>query len=225
MSPVIEVRDLHKTYTTPGGPVPVLRGVNWQLGAGDFCAITGPSGSGKTTLLNLISLLDQPTRGEIFIESVEVRHAEPSARIEARKKKIGMIFQKFCLLPDRTAFENVLFRARYVENPGREFHERAAQIMAQLGLSGIADRPARLLSGGEMQRVAIARALLVPPALLVADEPTGNLDRASAIAVMNALAAINAQGIAVLLVTHNTSLLDFAKTHYECRDGNLWRVS
>ncbi len=225
MTPVIEVRDLHKTYLTPGGPVPVLRGVNWQLRAGEFCAITGPSGSGKTTLLNLISLLDQPTRGEIYVEGREVQHADEQARIEVRKHKIGMIFQKFCLLPHRTAWENVLFRARYIEQPDETLADRARSIMDQLGLSGIADRAVRLLSGGEMQRVAIARALLIPPALLVADEPTGNLDRAAASAVMNALAGIHAQGIAVLLVTHNPSLLAYAGTHYECREGALWPVA
>lgn len=223
MSPVIEVRQLGKTYQTPAGPVPVLDGIDWSLARGEFCAVTGPSGSGKTTLLNVIALLDTPTRGDVFIEGMNVLTAGEAARIDVRKRKIGMIFQKFCLLPHRTVLENITFRARYLNEARDAMHDRALDIMRELGLAPLQNREARLLSGGEMQRVAIARALLVAPSVLVADEPTGNLDRDAAQAVMQALSAIHQKGIAVLLVTHNRALLDFATTHYACREGRLWR--
>ncbi|MGA1192801.1 MAG: ABC transporter ATP-binding protein [Kiritimatiellia bacterium] len=225
MSPVVEVRNLEKVYETPGGAVRVLDSINWQLETGGFCAITGPSGCGKTTLLNLVSLLDIPTSGEILMEGESVANHAESMRIDLRKSKIGMIFQKFNLLPQRSALENVLFRARYLgaKKISGELRERAHVIMEQLGLTALRDRPARLLSGGEMQRVAIARALLVPPVLLVADEPTGNLDQAAASQVMEALAEVNRRGIAVLLVTHNHALLRYASSHYAFREGRLCR--
>jgi putative ABC transport system ATP-binding protein len=223
MKAVAEVRDLHKTYVTPAGPVPVLHGVNWSVTGGDFCAITGPSGSGKTTLLNILTLLDTPSRGEVLIDGEPVGYGDEAARINVRKNKVGMIFQKFCLLPHRTALENVLFRARYLDAPRDSLIERALHLMEQLGLAALRDREARLLSGGEMQRVAIARALLVPPALLVADEPTGNLDHAAATTVMDALAGIHHRGTPVVLVTHNRAWLPYATSHYACREGRLWR--
>lgn len=225
MSAVVEVRHLEKVYATPAGAFRVLSDVNWQLEHGEFSAITGPSGCGKTTLLNLISLLDTPSRGDILIEGETVAPDAESTRIAFRKQKFGMIFQKFHLLPRRSALENVLFRARYLgaTKISAELRERANAVMDQLGLGALKDRPARLLSGGEMQRVAIARALLVPPSLLVADEPTGNLDPASAGHVMEALAEVNRRGIAVLLVTHNHALLRHATSHYVFREGRLCR--
>ena len=223
MIPLLETRGLAKTYFTPAGEVPVLRDVNWELPRGAFCAITGPSGSGKTTLLNLVSFLDTPTGGSIHVDGKLVDHETDTEKIDLRKNHIGMIFQKFCLLPHRTAIENVIFRARYCGMEREEAVSRAHTFMEQFGLSHLAHREARLLSGGEMQRIAIARALLVQPQLLVADEPTGNLDRDSADTVMRALAGIHASGITVLLVTHNRALLPFASTHYECREGTLWR--
>jgi len=223
MIPLIETFGAGKTYHTPAGPIPVLHDVDWVLPGGDFCAITGPSGSGKTTWLNLISFLDAPSTGEIRYNGSCVIPAGASGQIEIRKHRIGMIFQKFCLLPHRTALENVIFRARYCGLDLGECVARARTLLDQFGLAHLADREARLLSGGEMQRVAIARALLVQPELLVADEPTGNLDRESAETVMRALSAIHESGIAVLLVTHNHALLPFARSHYECREGRLWR--
>lgn len=225
MSAVVEVRHLDKIYETPAGPVRVLHDINWQLERGEFCAVTGPSGCGKTTLLNMISLLDTPTRGDIIIEGEAVGPGAGSAPIALRKRKFGMIFQKFHLLPRRTALENVLFRARYL-GAGKisaELIDQAVRVMDQLGLGSLRDRPARLLSGGEMQRVAIARALLIPPSLMVADEPTGNLDPASAEHVMDALAEAQRRGVAVLLVTHNHGLLRFASSHYAFREGRLCR--
>lgn len=223
MIPLLETTGLGKTYETPAGPVPVLRGIDWQLNRGEFCAITGPSGSGKTTLLNLISFLDSPTAGSIHFNGVRINHADEREQIRVRKHLIGMIFQKFCLLPHRSALENVLFRARYAGADFEACMTRARSLLEEFGLAHLADREARLLSGGEMQRVAIARALLVKPELLVADEPTGNLDREASETVMRALSDIHASGIAVLLVTHNRSLLSFASSHYECREGRLWR--
>ncbi len=225
MSYAVELKAVTKTYRTPAGDVPVLNGVDATVPNQAFCAITGPSGSGKTTLLNLITLLDTPTSGEVILNGQPLRHLPEATRVHLRKTSIGMIFQKPCLLPHRSALDNVIFRARYLGGHPGAWRERAEQIMDRLDLSSIAQRKARLLSGGEMQRVAIARALLVPPALIAADEPTGNLDRTAADAVMNALEAARREGIAVILVTHNHGLLHHATIHYECREGRLWRVS
>jgi len=222
-APVITVEHLDHAFLEAGGRRPVLHDINLRVQAGEIVILTGPSGSGKTTWLNLISFLDTPSAGTIHFNGDRVQHDRGTGQIEIRKHRIGMIFQKFCLLPHRTALENVVFRARYCGLDFAECLGRARELLDQFGLSRLADREARLLSGGEMQRVAIARALLVKPELLVADEPTGNLDRDAADTVMRALSAIHESGIAVLLVTHNRALLPFVRSHYECREGRLWR--
>ncbi|HMO51820.1 MAG TPA: ABC transporter ATP-binding protein [Kiritimatiellia bacterium] len=222
MSAWVEGRNLAKTYRTPAGDVPVLREVDLHVPRGAFCAITGPSGSGKTTLLNLLALLDTPTGGSLSLGGVAVHDAPETVRGAFRKEKIGMVFQAFHLLPHRSVRDNIRFRARYAGGDPEAWADRTEHLMQQFGLRDIADREARLLSGGEMQRVAIARALLVSPELLLADEPTGNLDRASAEVVLEALASVHRAGITVVLVTHNVALVQHATVHWECREGRLW---
>lgn len=219
--PVLQMRGVSKSFPTPRGPVPVLRGLDVSIRPGSFVAITGPSGSGKSTFLNLAALLDTPTAGEVFFDGDDVSQVPERALCALRKEKIGMVFQKFCLLPHRSALDNVLFRFRYLDLPGPVARARAEQALAGVGLLAQADQPVRLMSGGEMQRVAIARAVAQRPRLLVADEPTGNLDHASADAVMQAFHHLHADGITILLVTHNETLLRYCSRHLLCSEGRL----
>jgi putative ABC transport system ATP-binding protein len=218
---VLAFDDVRKSFPAPGGAVDVLRGVDFALRPGDFAAMTGPSGSGKTTLLNLASLLDTPTGGRVRLEDRDVSGLDADELGEVRKHRIGMVFQHFHLLRHRTALDNVLFRFRYLETPRREAARLAGEALSTVGLDHAAARPARLLSGGEQQRVAIARAVALRPALLVADEPTGNLDAAAARMVMELFARMNRDGLTILLVTHNESLLAWCSRHFVCRDGRL----
>lgn len=219
--PVLSLRGVWKSFATPRGPVHVLRGVDMDIEPGSFVVITGPSGSGKSTFLNLASLLDTPTQGVIQFGGRVTSTLNENELCELRKERLGMVFQKFCLLTHRSALENVLFRFRYLATPHAEARNLAERALARVGLAGQADQPTRLMSGGEMQRVAIARAVAQRPDLLVADEPTGNLDRAAAEAVMSVFRDLNADGITILLVTHNEALLRFATRHLVCADGRL----
>jgi putative ABC transport system ATP-binding protein len=183
--------------------------------------ITGPSGSGKTTLLNLAALLDRPSSGRLLLEGQDLSAMPEGGLCRLRKTRIGMVFQKFCLLPHRSALANVRFRFRYLESEPAAAEARAREVLAQMGLAGMADRPARLLSAGEMQRVAVARAVVLRPALLLADEPTGNLDASMARVVMECFRELNRQGLTILMVTHNTALLPYGTRRLMCRDGTL----
>ncbi|MFQ5962210.1 MAG: ABC transporter ATP-binding protein [Candidatus Methylomirabilales bacterium] len=183
--------------------------------------MTGPSGSGKSTSLHLAALLDHPTSGRVLFDGEDVSTLEEPHLCQLRKHKVGMVFQKYCLLPHRSVFDNVLFRFHYLAHDRSEARRRVMHALETMGLMNIANRPARLLSGGEMQRVAIARAVALEPRLLIADEPTGNLDRASANAVMECFWRLNQAGITILMVTHNEALLDFCARHLECRDGSI----
>ena len=220
-APVLYMRGVTKSFATPRGTVRVLNAVDFTMKEGEFIAITGPSGSGKSTLLNLAALLDHPTGGRIFFSGHDVSTVNEVALSELRKTMIGMVFQKFCLLPHRSAEDNVAFRYRYVDVERGEAHRRARAALEAMGLLHLAAQPARLLSGGEMQRVAIARAVALRPKLLLADEPTGNLDRHAAHTVMEAFQQLRREGISVLLATHNESLLPYCSRHIECRDGSL----
>ena len=219
--PVLQMRRVTKSFATPRGPVEVLRGIDVTIPRGRFIALTGPSGSGKSTFLNLAALLDTPTSGEQFLDGDDVARLSERDLCAVRKDKIGMVFQKFCLLPHRSALDNVLFRFRYLDTPPAEARAHAEAALKTVGLLNQADQPVRLMSGGEMQRVAVARAVAHRPSLLVADEPTGNLDRTSAAGVMEVFARLHQQGITVLLVTHNDELLRYAETHLIFRDGQL----
>lgn len=220
-SPVLSMRGVWKSFATPRGPVHVLRGVDLDIEPGSFVVITGPSGSGKSTFLNLASLLDGPSQGVIHFGGRVISSLSEDELCVLRKERLGMVFQKFCLLTHRSALENVLFRFRYLAAPGHEVRSLSERALERVGLAGQADQPVRLMSGGEMQRVAIARAVARRPDLLVADEPTGNLDRAAAEAVMETFRGLNAEGITILLVTHNESLLRYATRHLVCREGRL----
>jgi putative ABC transport system ATP-binding protein len=220
-TPVLELRAVRKSFAGPGGPVQVLRDASLRIHRGEFVMVAGPSGSGKTTLLNLAGLLDSPTAGDLLFDGIHASQLGETERCRLRCERIGMVFQKFVLLPHRTALENVLFRFRYCGGDSPQRREHASTVMADMGIAELAERRARVLSQGEMQRVAIARAVVHPPALLLADEPTGNLDAAAALSVMDCFRRLHGAGMTILMVTHNSSLLQYASRCVVCRDGEL----
>jgi putative ABC transport system ATP-binding protein len=216
---ILKISEMTKSFPENSSLHRVLRRVNLSLREGEFLAITGPSGSGKTTFLHLAALLDQPTSGQVwFDDTSSMEEAELSF---LRKRKIAMIFQNYYLLPYRSVLENVMFRFRYMEHDRMEVAELARQALAKIGLVGMEERTVRRLSAGEMQRVAIARAIVLPPRMLVADEPTGNLDRSSTEVIMACLGELHRSGITILLVTHNQDLLTYASRHLTCQDGTI----
>ncbi len=221
VAPIVQMVNVTKGYPTPQGFYPVLGNIQLSIGRGEFVVVTGPSGSGKSTLLNMASLLDKPSAGDVLFNGCPVSTMPEGVLCHCRGEKIGMVFQRFCLLPHRSALENVLFRFRYLGGEQEGSRARALEALDFVGLRPLAERPARLLSAGEMQRVAIARALVVKPDLLVADEPTGNLDGDSTLAVMNCFKKMNEEGITLLMVTHNDGLLRYASRHLVCRNGAL----
>ncbi len=218
---VIELEKVGRSFDSAAGMVRVLRSVDLVIMPGDFAIITGPSGSGKTTMLNITCLMEHPSEGRVLFDGEEVSALSERRMSEIRKHRIGVVFQRFHLLTGRTVLDNVLFRFRYLEHRPSEARDRSMEALSIVGMQGVCDRSARVLSAGEMQRVAIARAVALRPYLLVADEPTGNLDRASAEGVMKCFDELNAQGITILMVTHNEELLSHASRHFICRDGAI----
>lgn len=220
-SVVVQMQDMDKQFSGAYGNVEVLKKINVSIRYGEFVAVTGPSGSGKTTFLHLAGLLDLPTAGSLLFDGKNVSNLGEPELDGLRKEAVGMIFQNYYLLPNRSVFENVLFRFRYIDCDRAEAEHLAWVALEIVGLAAIADREARLLSGGEMQRVAVARAIALRPRLLIADEPTGNLDSAATAMIMSHLQMLNRNGVTILLVTHNESLVDFCTRHLICRDGHI----
>ena len=207
MTLAIEARHLSKTYTGEGAPVTVFRDLSFELSAGEFAAVMGPSGSGKSTLLHLIGGIDRPDSGTIHVFGRSLEELSPRARARFRNEQIGFVFQFHHLLPEFTAEENVAFPDRIAGVAEGEARRRAAELLQRVGLGDRRDHGARALSGGEQQRVAIARALARRPGLLLADEPTGNLDGAAAASVFALLRELHRErGMTTLLVTHNPDL-------------------
>ncbi len=216
---MLSVHDVGRRYRAPGGEVEALRGVTFELAAGEFGAVVGPSGSGKTTLLHIAALLETPSAGVVRFEGEEVSRLSERERALRRAERIGLVFQRFHLMPHWSVLDNVRFRFRYMPQRPADAEARAREALERVGLADRARQPVRLLSGGEMQRVAIARAIALPPRLLAADEPTGNLDRASAERVIACLRNLCRGGVAVLLATHNESLLQPGDRLLRLRDG------
>jgi putative ABC transport system ATP-binding protein len=219
---MIQVRDLHKTYQMGDITVPALRGVSFDVGRGDFVAIMGPSGSGKSTLMNLLGCLDTPTSGSYLLDGLPVDQIDRNLLAAVRNRKIGFVFQQFNLLPRQTALENVALPLIYLGGVSpAEREERAREMLELVGLGERIDHRPKQLSGGQQQRVAIARALITRPALLLADEPTGNLDSKSSIEILALFEQLNAQGITVVLVTHEPDIAEHARRVLTVRDGLL----
>jgi putative ABC transport system ATP-binding protein len=220
----IVLRDLSRTFTLGDTAVHALRGVSLTIARGEFVAIMGSSGSGKSTLMNLLGCLDQPTSGDYVLDGIQVSRLDRRQLADIRNQKIGFVFQGFNLLPRTSALENVELPLLY-DRTGRiaEPRRQALAVLEQVGLGDrIHHEPARL-SGGQQQRVAIARALVNDPAILLADEPTGNLDTRTSVEVMAVFQALNARGITILLVTHEPDIACYAKRIIELRDGRITR--
>ncbi|MGW7067881.1 ABC transporter ATP-binding protein [Streptomyces sp. NPDC054855] len=218
----IVVEDLHRTYGSGASAVHALRGVSFAVPRGELLALKGRSGSGKTTLLNLVGGLDTPDAGQITVEGLDLAGLGEDGLLELRRDRVGFIFQSFGLIPILTAAENVGVPLRLRKTDPHAREERVALLLALVGLSDHAEQRPGELSGGQQQRVAIARALANKPALLIADEPTGQLDAETGLAVMELLrAVVRAEGVTALVATHDAALLDLADRVLELRDGEI----
>ncbi|MDQ2924459.1 MAG: ABC transporter ATP-binding protein [Acidobacteriota bacterium] len=216
---MLRVANLSKTYSRDGVPVTALRDATFDIAAGDFVVVRGSSGSGKSTLLNLLGCLDLPTAGNYEIDGADVTRKSDAELSKIRSQKIGFVFQSFNLLPKTTAVENVEVPMIYADRAVSR--DRAAAALARVGLAHRENHFAAELSGGEQQRVAIARALINNPVLVLADEPTGNLDEAAGALVMNILQELNAEGRTIVLVTHDDAVAAHARRVLMIRDGVL----
>ena len=222
MTPIIAVRDLTKTYTVGDLKVPALRGVTLDVAPGDFVALTGPSGSGKSTFMHLLGCLDRPTSGHYVLNGQDVSSLDKRALAHVRNPAIGFVFQGFNLLSRTSALENVELPMLYRRGIGaKERRERAAAALASVGLGDRLDHHPNQLSGGQQQRVAIARALVNEPTLLLADEPTGNLDTRTSIEVMQIFQGLNERGLTIVLVTHEPDIAEYGTRIVSFRDGRV----
>jgi putative ABC transport system ATP-binding protein len=218
---VIKVRDLTKVYELGEISVHALRGVSLDIYPGEMVAIMGPSGSGKSTLMNMIGCLDSPSSGEYYLDGEEVSQLEDDALAAVRNKKIGFVFQKYNLLPRANAIENVELPLRYSDNPA-DMTARAKEMLIAVGLGDRMEHKPNELSGGQQQRVAIARALVNRPAIILADEPTGNLDSTSGKEIMYLLHKLNAeQGTTIVIVTHDAEVAAQAQRTIRLFDGKI----
>jgi putative ABC transport system ATP-binding protein len=221
---MIELKGITKTYGRGEGAVGALAGVDLTIGRGDFVTIMGPSGSGKSTLLHLLGLLDAPTGGEYLLEGHPV-HGLPDRELSRiRNRHYGFVFQSFNLLPELTALENAALPLRYAGVPRGEAAERAAALLAQVGLAKRGHHYPAQLSGGEQQRVAVARAVANEPDVIMADEPTGNLPSATGGEIMDLLRGLNDKGVTLVVVTHDQRIGDLGRTKVRLRDGRIEEV-
>ncbi len=222
--PLLRVVDLRRSYALGDVTVHALRGVTLEIPAGSMLAIVGASGSGKSTLMNILGLLDRPSSGQYFLEGQDVSGFDRDRRAELRNRKIGFVFQNFSLLPRTTALESVelplLYNGR--GHRPRQRHDKAMELLQTVGLVDRAHHTPNQLSGGQQQRVAIARALVNDPELILADEPTGNLDSRTSIEIMEILQRLNrGRGLTVLLITHEHDIADYGSRVVTVRDGRV----
>jgi putative ABC transport system ATP-binding protein len=216
---MIRLEEISKTYSRDGVPVTALRDASFAIAAGEFVVIRGVSGSGKSTLLNILGCLDSPTTGTYMFDGADISHKSDGELSQIRSNKIGFIFQSFNLLPRTTAVENVELPMIYANHSVSR--SRAVQMLVRVGLAHRENHYATELSGGEQQRVAIARSLINDPALILADEPTGNLDESAGAGVMNILHELNDEGKTIILVTHDDAVASHARRVLLIRDGQL----
>lgn len=216
---MINLRDIRKSYLLGKVRIDVLRGLDLDVDEGDFVAIMGPSGSGKSTLLNIIGCLDRPTSGRYLFEGIDIAERTDNELAELRNKRFGFVFQTFNLLPRYSALRNVELPMFYGDIPQSKRHERAIEVLKKVGIIERKDHTPAELSGGEQQRVAIARALVMNPAVILADEPTGNLDSKAGLEIMGIFRQLNDEGITIILVTHERSIAELAKRIITIRDG------
>ena len=220
--PVIQLEHIHKTYTMGDVEVHALRGVTLTIGEGEFVAIMGASGSGKSTTMNIIGCLDRPTKGTYVLDGEDVSEMSKDERADIRCQKIGFVFQGFNLLSRTSALENVELPMLYLGVDAVQRHQRAMEALAAVGLAGREQNHPNQLSGGQQQRVAVARSLVNHPALILADEPTGNLDSRTSVEVMEIFQRLNREmGITLVLVTHEPDIAEYAKRVIVFKDGKI----
>jgi putative ABC transport system ATP-binding protein len=220
-APIIELTDVAKVYRSGELSVEALRSISFAVGPGEFLAIMGPSGSGKTTVLGILGCLDRPTSGSYRLVGEEVATLGETRRAHVRGGRIGFVFQAYNLIPRTTAYKNVELPLVYAGVGRRERRRRVLEALAEVGLAARVDHLPTQLSGGEQQRVAIARALVVEPSVVLADEPTGNLDSASAEEVLRILARVNRQGATIVMVTHSSEVAERASRILRLADGQV----
>jgi len=221
MTTLIKLEDVHKIYKMDSTEVPALNGISLSINKGDFVALIGPSGSGKSTAMNLVGCLDLASKGEIYLKENNIRHLSESDLAQIRGKQIGFIFQVFNLVPSLTALENVALPMAFQNVPRGIRLKRARELLEQVGLSDRMKHLPSQLSGGQIQRVAIARALINDPEIILADEPTGNLDTKTGDEIMKLLYDLNRKGKTIILVTHNPDLTKLANKIIRLKDGKL----
>lgn len=220
--PIIDLHQVSKTYDSPSGPFTALQDINLHVRAGEFVAVVGKSGSGKTTLLNVLAGIDRPTRGTIAVDGTQVHSLSESQLAEWRGRTIGLVFQFFQLLPTLTVAENVMLPMEFVKIiPAAERRSRALELLDRVGIRDQADKLPASLSGGEQQRAAIARALANDPPILMADEPTGNLDEHTGISVLELFANLNADGRTIIVITHERDISRYADRRVTLVDGRI----
>jgi putative ABC transport system ATP-binding protein len=221
--PIIRLDQLEKTYDSGGTKVHAVRKLTLEIGAGEFVAIMGSSGSGKSSLMNIIGCLDRPTGGKYFLDGLDVSSQNRNQLADVRNRKIGFVFQGFNLLSRTSALENVELPMLYHHGSltARQQHDKARAVLDLVGLGNRWDHLPNQLSGGQQQRVAIARALVNDPVLLLADEPTGNLDSRTSIEIMGVFQTLNDQGITIVMVTHEPDIAAFTKRNILMRDGQI----
>ncbi|MFB6206391.1 MAG: ABC transporter ATP-binding protein [Haloglomus sp.] len=215
----LELRDVVKEYDSGAETVRALKGVDFSVERGEFVSVIGPSGSGKSTMLNMLGLLDTPTSGEVLLDGVDAATYDDEARTDARREYVGFVFQQFYLIDALTAVENVALPTVYQRDPTAT--RRARDLLRRVGLGDRLDHRPTQLSGGQKQRVAIARSLINEPAVVLADEPTGNLDRDTGRTILTEFEAVCDRGVAVVTVTHDPLVTDFADRAVELVDGRI----
>lgn len=220
-NPLIKIRQIVRNFELGHETVYVLKGIDLEINKGEYVALMGPSGSGKSTLMNILGCLDTPTSGSYILNNKDVSQMHDDELADIRNKEIGFVFQTFNLLPRTTALNNVALPMIYAGYSKAERAERAAQVLTQVNLADRMDHQPNQLSGGQRQRVAIARALVNKPSIILADEPTGNLDSKTSVEIMKLFGEIHAQGNTVILVTHEEEIAAYANRVIRLRDGMI----
>ncbi|MDQ2823842.1 MAG: ABC transporter ATP-binding protein [Verrucomicrobiota bacterium] len=218
---MVRLVDVHKTYRSGEMAVRAVRGVSLDIARGEFVALMGASGSGKSTLMNILGCLDRPSAGQYLLDDADVSVLDRDQLADIRNRKLGFVFQSFNLLPRTSARENVELPLLYGENrlTNAQLRERADRVLASVGLGGREDHHPSQLSGGQQQRVAIARALINEPEVVLADEPTGNLDSRTGVEIMEIFQELNERGITIIMVTHEQDIASYARRNVVMRDG------